>query len=79
MEEKQFPDGKISSVKDIGRIVSVRRKAQKLTQADIAGLGQTGNRFIVDLEKGKGTVQFDKVLHILDLMGLDMVIVERGK
>lgn len=79
MEAKKIPDGKILSVKDVGRIVSVRRKAQELTQADIAGLGQTGNRFIVDLEKGKGTVQFDKVLHVLDMLGLDMVIVERGK
>jgi hypothetical protein len=40
-------------------------------------LAQTGTRFISDLENGKGTVQFDKVVHILDLLGLDIVIVDR--
>lgn len=68
---------KIKSAADLGRLVSQSRKSQGLTQLDLAGIGMTGNRFIVDLEKGKGTVQFDKVMHILNLLGLDVVIVER--
>ncbi|MCL2658818.1 MAG: helix-turn-helix domain-containing protein [Betaproteobacteria bacterium] len=70
--------GMVTSAGDVGRLVSRRRKAQGLTQADLAGLGQTGNRFIGELERGKGTVQFDKVLHVLKLLGLDVVVVERG-
>jgi hypothetical protein len=35
-----------------------------------AGLGNTGNRFIVDLENGKPTVQLHKVLDLMDLMVL---------
>jgi len=52
---------------------------QALTQEDLAGLAQTVNRFISDLENGKGTVQFDKVMHILDMLGLDVMIVERKR
>jgi HTH-type transcriptional regulator/antitoxin HipB len=77
MTSKIQPLGNISSAKDIGQIVVGHRKAQSLTQADLAGLAQTGTRFISDLENGKGTVQFDKVMHILDLLGLDIVIVDR--
>lgn len=78
MNANKLPLGKILSAADVGRLVALRRKAQGLTQVDLAGLGQTGNRFIGELERGKGTVQFDKVLHILGLLGLDVVIVERG-
>ncbi|WP_346728209.1 helix-turn-helix domain-containing protein [Rubrivivax gelatinosus] len=45
-----------------------------LTQLDLAGLGNTGNRFIVDLENGKPTVQLQKALDILDLLGLEVVV-----
>ena len=71
--------GNIRSAKEVGCIAARYRKRQALTQADLAGLAQTGNRFISDLENGKGTVQFDKVMHILDLLGLDVVIVERKR
>ncbi|MCX7099724.1 MAG: helix-turn-helix domain-containing protein [Methylococcales bacterium] len=69
--------GKIRSAKEVGSIAARLRKEQAFTQADLAGLAQTGNRFISDLENGKGTVQFDKVMHILDLLGLDVMLVER--
>lgn len=75
---EKIPLGSVASAEDVGRLVSQRRKAQGLTQADLAGLGQTGNRFIGELERGKGTVQFDKVLHVLNLLGLDVIVVERG-
>jgi hypothetical protein len=45
-----------------------------LSQLDLAGLGNTGNRFIVDLESGKPTIQLQKVLDLLDLLGLEAVI-----
>lgn len=71
------PLGTIHNALALGKIVASQRKAQGLTQADLAGLAQTGTRFISDLENGKGTVQFDKVLHILNLLGLDVVIQDR--
>jgi len=75
---EKLPSGKIRATADLGRLVAARRKAQKLTQAELAGLGRLGTRFIGDLERGKGTVQCDKVLHVLSLLGLDVIITERG-
>lgn len=71
------PLGNIQNATDLGKMVASQRKAQGLTQSDLAGLAQTGTRFISDLENGKGTVQFDKVMHILNLLGLDIVIMDR--
>ena len=77
MSKEILPIGNVISTKDVGEIAARFRKMQALTQADIAGLGNVGVRFISDLENGKGTVQFDKVMHVLDLLGLDVVIVAR--
>jgi len=57
-----------------GAVVREQRKRLALKQLDIAGLGNTGNRFIVDLENGKPTVQLQKVLDVMDLLGLEVVV-----
>jgi len=68
----------VRSTESIGEIVQQLRREQKLLQADLAGLAGTGNRFIVDLEKGKPTLQMQKVLEVLDLMGLEVSIRRKG-
>jgi y4mF family transcriptional regulator len=78
MTTEKLPNGNIESAKQVGNLVAFHRKEQGLTQADLAGLAQTGTRFISDLENGKGTVQFDKVMLILNLLGLDIRITERS-
>jgi len=77
MNKEIISIGSIKSAKDIGEIVFRYRKMQELTQVELAGLAQTGTRFISELENGKGTVQFDKVMHILDLLGVEVVAKER--
>jgi len=69
---------KIKTTKDLGGLVREYRDFQKMTQADILGLANTGNRFIVDLENGKPTVQFQKVLDVLDTLGLEVLIQKKG-
>lgn len=64
----------LRSSAELGAIVRAQRKQLALTQIDIAGLGNTGNRFIVDLESGKPTVQLQKVLDIMELLGLELVV-----
>jgi len=75
---KNHLNGKIHSTAALGKVIAAQRKAQGLTQVELAMLGQVGPRFIGDLERGKGTVQCDKVLHVLNLLGLDVHVVERG-
>lgn len=64
----------IRSSADLGAAVRAQRKRLGLKQLDLAGLGNTGNRFIVELENGKPTVQLQKVLDVMDLLGLEVVV-----
>lgn len=57
---------------ELGELVKDARRAQGLLQTDLAGLSGTGNRFVVDLERGKPTLQLQKVLDMLDLLGLEV-------
>lgn len=58
----------------LGAIVRAQRKQLALKQLDVAGLGNTGNRFIVELENGKPTLQLQKVLDVMDLLGLEVIV-----
>lgn len=64
----------VRSAKDLGALVREQRKRVALTQTDIAGLGNTGNRFIVELENGKPTLQLQKALDVIELLGLEVVV-----
>ena len=37
-------------------------------------IGNTGNRLIVDIDRRKPTVQLQRVLDLLDLLGLELVV-----
>ena len=64
----------IRSSTDLGAVIREQRKRLALKQLDIAGLGNTGNRFIVDLESGKPTVQLQKALDVMALLGLEVIV-----
>ncbi len=64
----------VRSSVELGAAVREQRKRLDLKQLDVAGLGNTGNRFIVDLENGKPTVQLQKVLDVMDLLGLEVLV-----
>lgn len=64
----------IHSAAELGEVVKEARRAQGLLQSDLAGLSGTGNRFIGDLERGKPTLQLQKVLNMLDLLGLEVQV-----
>tara|TARA_R110002012_G_C11485586_1_gene595581 strand:- start:410 stop:667 length:258 start_codon:yes stop_codon:yes gene_type:complete len=68
----------IRQSEELGQLVRKLRTEQGLLQMDLAGLAGTGNRFIVDLERGKPTLQLQKVLDVLDLMGLEVVVKRKG-
>ncbi len=77
----KLPDGNfyfnekvVRNSRDLGSITREQRKRQGMIQLDIAGMANTGNRFIVELEQGKPTVQLQKVLDVLDLLGLELVV-----
>lgn len=65
---------KLVSTKDIGLLIKTTRKAQGVTQEQLAGVANTGIRFISDLENGKPTIQVTKLLNVLSALGLGMYI-----
>jgi HTH-type transcriptional regulator/antitoxin HipB len=67
-------DPAIRSCAQLGAVIREQRRRLGLKQLDVAGLGNTGNRFIVDLENGKPTVQLQKVLDLMDLLGLEIAV-----
>lgn len=77
-DPSEFPIGNsplpVRSAAELGLLVRAQRRRLGLKQLDMAGLGNTGNRFIVELEKGKPTVQLQKVLDLLDLLGLEVTV-----
>ena len=64
----------LKNAADIGRLVQMERKRQKLSQLQLAGLANTGIRFISDLENGKGTVQLQKLLAVIDALGFGLFV-----
>ncbi|MBB4842537.1 y4mF family transcriptional regulator [Paucibacter oligotrophus] len=68
----------VRTAAELGTIVREQRRELKLRQIDLAGIGNTGNRLIVDIEKGKPTVQVQKVLDVLDLLGLELVVRQKA-
>lgn len=50
----------------------------RLSQAELAGICNVGNRFLVELEAGKPTIQFDKALHVAANVGLKLHVHKKG-
>ena len=59
----------------IGRLIRSTRKALGVTQRDLAMTSGTGFRFIIDLEKGKPTCHFGKVLTVLRTLGIKIELI----
>lgn len=58
----------------VGKLIQAERKRQGLTQLQLAGLANTGIRFVSDLENGKGTVQLQKLQAVIAALGLGLYI-----
>ena len=64
----------LRSCAEIGLLVRELRKSQKVTQTQLAGMANTGTRFISDLENGKETCHIGKILRVLSALGVGMYI-----
>ena len=54
---------------NIGEYIRSKRKKYNLTQVELAERSGVGLRFVRELERGKTTVQMDKVNQVLYLFG----------
>jgi y4mF family transcriptional regulator len=69
-----FPIGNIMTTSDIGAVVREARIAQGLRQDQLAAAAGVGLRFLVELEGGKATVRLEKVLAVLNALGLRLQV-----
>lgn len=60
------------TAKQIGEMIKTARKGMGVTQRALAMTSGTGLRFIIELEKGKPTCQFGKVLTVINTLGISM-------
>ena len=70
---------KITSTHEFGNSLRMKRKALGYTQAQVSEYTGFSTSFISDLENGKETAELGKALFLLQLLGMDMEIRNRGE
>ena len=63
-------DNRITTVQDFAAAIRAARKQERLTQRQLALSVGAGERFIVDLEKGKPTTRLGKALEVAAALGI---------
>lgn len=69
---------KIIDAKSLGKAIRDRRKEFNYTQTYLSEFTGFSVSFISDLERGKPTVELEKTLEIINILGLDILIEKRG-
>lgn len=77
MPDFQYPEMSVGSLEDLGRRIREKRKASGLRIDDAAALCGVSVDLLSRLENGRSGVSTDRVLKVLDGLGLVMLI--RGK
>jgi len=66
----KFP---VKSVADLGLLARATRRSNHLRLDDVAGSARLGPVFVGDVEHGKETVQFGRVLRLLEELGIELL------
>jgi y4mF family transcriptional regulator len=61
----------------LGLLIRKERKAQKLTQEQLAGLTGVGVRFVREIEAGKSSCQIGLALQVAAALGLSVSVSTR--
>ena len=68
----------LTNASQLAEIVRRERKRQKVSQIRLSQLANVGIRFVRDLEDGKETVRLDKVLAVLETLGIAVELSSPG-
>ena len=69
---------KITDAASLGNVIRSRRKELKYTQGYISEITGLSVSFISDLENGKPTAEIGKTIEVINLLGLDILVEDRG-
>ena len=64
----------INTAADLGQVIRAVRKSTRVRQDDLASAVGVSKQFVVDVEKGKPTVQFDRVMLLLRELGISLSV-----
>lgn len=68
---------KIDAAADMGSLLKERRKKLGYTQEQVASSLGYSPRLVGEIERGRGTVGFDRVVNYATSLGLDIAAFER--
>jgi y4mF family transcriptional regulator len=70
----------VERVTPLGAAVRRRRRELGLRQAEVAELAGCSQRFVHTVEQGKASLRLDKILEVLEVLGLGLELVPgRGR
>jgi HTH-type transcriptional regulator / antitoxin HipB len=69
---------KISSTRDLAVAVRGRRSSLGLSQADLAKRAGVSRPWLSNVEAGKPTAEFGRIIRLLDALGLSLSLGETG-
>ena len=70
---------RINDTKELGRAIRDRRRELGYTQAFLAEYAGVSASFLSELENGKETIQFGKMMEVMSLLGMDICMIRRGE
>ena len=68
---------KINSSKEFGEFLRARRKELRYTQSYLSELTGLSISFISDVENGKKTVELNRSIDLLSMLGVDLMLEKR--
>lgn len=78
MNENTYPGPVVvRSTQELGKTIIHARKAHGYSQQQFADLAGVGRRFVSELENGKASAEFGKVLQVLTALGIDLQLRHR--
>ncbi len=70
---------RIFEAADFGKAVKERRKELGYTQKYLSDFTGYSTSFISELENGKPTIELERALRLANLLGIDVLMEERGR
>ncbi|MBY8823281.1 helix-turn-helix domain-containing protein [Sphingomonas colocasiae] len=68
---------RIEAVAALGEMIRQVRRRRELSQIELAAMAGTGRRFISEVEAGKPTVEFGRLLSVCEALGIDLLATAR--
>lgn len=68
---------KINNTKTLGKAIRARRKELHYTQAYLSEFTGLSVTFISDVERGKTTAEIEKIIRLINVLGLNLLVEKR--